>query len=555
MPHQPPSPSAPDVIVGVHGVSSERAGRTVLADISFVLGPRRRIGVIGPNGVGKSTLLEIIAGRLEPDSGTIDVDPAHSTIGLLAQEHHVHATETVREHLTRRVGVAEAEEELTRAAQSLSARESGAESRYDRALWRFSALGSGDIDARIESVLSSFGLAHAIDRRTSTLSGGEESKVALASMELSRFDVTLLDEPTNDLDFAGLDRLEAWVGSLGGPMVIVSHDREFLARCVTEVLEIDEFAHTATFYGGGYESYLVERDVARHHAREAFELYESRRLTLEHRAQRQREWAVSGVKREKKSPRDNDKAQRDFRINRTEKLAGRVRRIEKSLENLERVDSPFEGWNLSFSIAEAPRSGDVVARLVDAVVTRGLFSLGPIDLEVAYADRISLTGPNGSGKSTLVRAILGACALERGQRWVGPSVVTGVIGQDRRELRSDAHLSDIVTKRCSMTLSQSRSLLAKFGLGADHATRAASTLSPGERTRAELAIFQGRGVNLLVLDEPTNHLDLPAIEQLEQALAAFAGTLVMVTHDRRLLANVASNRRLELRDGQLQPGA
>ena len=551
MPRHHFAPPSSFVSLEVQRVSCERAGREVLHEVSFIVAPGRRVGVIGPNGVGKSTLLEIIAREREPDTGRVEVDPPSATIGLLAQEHARDDHETVRELLARRSGALEANEELARAARALAEGAPGAPARYERALARYEALGAGDVDARIDAVLDALGLRGASERRSGTLSGGERSKVALAAMEVSRFDVTLLDEPTNDLDFDGLERLESWVRSLGGPLVIVSHDREFLARTVTDVLEIDEFSRRGTLYTGGYESYLAERDTARRRAREAFEVYERRRETLEARAQRHREWAVAGVKREKKSPRDNDKAQRDFRINRTEKQASRVRRVENALENLEAVEAPFEGWNLRFSIAQTQRSGDTVVRLVRARVDRDGFTLGPLDLVVGFGDRIALTGPNGSGKTTLVGALLGTLELTSGERWSGPSVVTGLLGQDRRALRTKADLVSVVSERCALGLSEARSLLAKFGLRADQATRPTRTLSPGERTRAELAIFQGRGVNCLVLDEPTNHLDLPAIEQLEEALDRYSGTLIMVTHDRRLLERVHATRRLELRAGQL----
>ncbi len=255
------------------------------------------------------------------------------------------------------------------------------------------------------------------------------------------------------------------------------------------------------------------------------------------------------MRKEIKNPRDHDKAQRDFRINRTENLAHKARQTERAMENLEVVEKPFEGWDLRFSISEARRSGNVVVELVDAVVTRSNFQLGPVNLEMNWGDRMALTGINGSGKSTLVAALLGTVELASGTRRVGPSVVTGVLGQDRRALGAEHDLARYVQERSGLTKSETRTVLAKFGLGAQQVTRPTQLLSPGERTRAELAIFQARGVNFLVLDEPTNHLDLPAIEQLESALRDFAGTLLLVTHDRRLLDAVAITRSIELKDG------
>jgi ATPase subunit of ABC transporter with duplicated ATPase domains len=210
------------------------------------------------------------------------------------------------------------------------------------------------------------------------------------------------------------------------------------------------------------------------------------------------------------------------------------------------VDKPWEGWQLDFRIEQAPRAGAVVARLTGAVVERGTFHLGPVDLELGWAERVALVGPNGSGKSTLVAALLGRIELARGERWMGPSVVVGELGQDRSGIGSNRSIVERTIERCGLTMSDARSLLAKFGIGTDQVERSSSSLSAGERTRAQLAMFQGLGVNFLVLDEPTNHLDLPAIEQLESAMAGFGGTLLLVSHDRQLLEAVDLTRTIEL---------
>jgi ATPase subunit of ABC transporter with duplicated ATPase domains len=544
------------------GVSHDLGGRAVLRDVSLTVGPDARIGVVGPNGVGKSTLLRILVGALVPDAGTVVRDPPLSTVGYLAQERDDGGAATVRELLARRTGVAGADAELTAAAAGLASGGDAAAERYGRALARFEALGVADLDARADRLLDDLGLGTAdADRAPGELSGGQRAKVALAAVELSRFDVTLLDEPTNDLDFAGMDRLQAWIDRLPGGLVVVSHDRAFLERTVDSVLELDEHARTGRLFGGGWAGYRAERATERAHAEEAYGRYDRERERLGARAEQQRNWATAGVRREATAPRDNDRAQRGFRLNRTEKLASKARQTERALESLEQVDKPWEGWQLRFTIEQAGRSGDVVARLSGAVVRRGPFTLGPVDLEIGWGDRLAVTGPNGSGKSTLVAAVLGTVALDRGARWMGPSVVAGVLGQERtgpgvhgEGAPAGAAVGDLLrsfTRATGMSDPEARSLLAKFALGAEQVTRPAASLSPGERTRAELALFQARGVNLLVLDEPTNHLDLPAIEQLESALAGYTGTVLLVSHDRRLLESFATTRRLALADGRV----
>jgi ATPase subunit of ABC transporter with duplicated ATPase domains len=331
-------------------------------------------------------------------------------------------------------------------------------------------------------------------------------------------------------------------------MVVVSHDRAFLERVVTEVLEIDERHRTGTRYGGGWTSYLDARSTARRHAEESYAEYQDQRSTLTSRAQREREWAREGVAKAKRAAKDNDKIQRKAKVNTTEQLAARASRTERAMERLDEVEKPWEGWELRLDFAMAPRAGAVVARLTHAVIERGTFRLGPIDLEIGWGERVALLGANGSGKTTLLDALLGRLPLTEGDRWVGPGVVIGELDQ-RRLAFDDAggrSLLDVFADRSGLLAKEARTLLAKFGLVAEHVLRPAASLSPGERTRAALALLMAKGTNWLVLDEPTNHLDLPAIEQLEQALATWGGTVLLVTHDRRFLESLHVTRTIEL---------
>jgi ATPase subunit of ABC transporter with duplicated ATPase domains len=533
-------------------VSRALGERIILSNISVTIGVETRLGVVGPNGVGKSSLLRLLAKLDRPDSGGVEISPRTAAVGYLAQEPERSNKEDVRAYLDRTTGVAAAEEALQSTATALSLNEPGATNAYADALEQWQAIGAADLDARIGTVLEELGLPpRVLELPMAALSGGQAARVALAAILLSRFDVLLLDEPTNDLDFDGLARLEQFVTGYRGGLVIVSHDRAFLDHTVTSVLELDEHEHTALLYRGGWSSYLDERATTRRHAEERFANYHTERQTLLDRARREREWATQGVARAKRQPRDNDKAQRDFHLNRTEKLASRARRTDNALARLENVQKPWEGWELRFTISEAPRSGAVVVRLEHAVVERGSFRLGPIDLEIGWGERVALLGPNGSGKTTLLHALLGRLPLTSGERWIGPSIVIGELEQDRQALTAKATVLDSFLASTKLDTAAARSLLAKFGLGADQVSRPASTLSPGERTRAELAAFQSRAVNTIVLDEPTNHLDLPAIEQLEEALSGYEGTLLLVTHDRQLLEAVDVNRTIDLASWQL----
>ena len=532
-----------------------RGRQIVLDGVDLRAEPGQRIGVLGPNGVGKSTLLACLAGQLKPDTGTVELRPASATIGLLRQEPERVAGEDVRDMLWRRTGVRAADDSLEAAASDLAAGAPDTGDRYSNALDLWLALGAADLDARIATVWADLGLeAGRLGRDTTALSGGEAARVALAVLLLSRFDIVLLDEPTNDLDLDGLDRLERFVLSSPAAIVVVSHDRAFLERVVTHVVEIDEHTHRATRYGGGWHGYRDEKATSQRHALERFDTFTTQRDELRGRAQREREWATVGVKKAKKKP-DNDKHIKHHNIVSSEQLAGKAARTERAIERLQHVDKPWEGWRLSFRFGEGPRSGDLVARLDGAVVEAGAFRLGPIDLEIGWAERVAIVGSNGSGKTTLLAALLGRIELSSGTSRLGPSVVIGELDQARRRFDPSATGSLSMLRafidETGMTVADARTLLAKFGIDADRVERRSATLSPGERTRATMALLQARSANCLVLDEPTNHLDLPAIEQLELALAEFDGTVLLVTHDRRLLESVSVTRTLSLSEGRI----
>jgi ATPase subunit of ABC transporter with duplicated ATPase domains len=532
------------------GIGAGHGDRLLFSGLDLVVAPGDVIGLVGANGAGKSTLLRILAGLHPPDDGGVRLNPSSASVGHLPQEHDRRPGESVRAFLARRTGVSRAQREMDEAAQALSRSEAGAGDRYADALEVWLALGGADLDERSGAVATELGLALDLELDMTALSGGQAARVGLAALLLSRYDLFLLDEPTNDLDLDGLARLEQFVSGLRTGVVLVSHDREFLARTVTRVVELDLAQQEVNVYGGGYAAYLDEREAARRHAREAYDEYAETRSSLEERGHTQRSWMEKGVKNARRKAPDNDKIGRKFRTESTENQAAKARQTERMIERLEVVDEPRKEWELRMEIAAAPRAGAVVAVLRSAVVERGDFRLGPLDLQIDWADRMAVTGGNGAGKSTLLAALLGRLPLVAGSTSLGPGVVVGEVDQARGLFLGDEPLIDAFGAAVpDLVTAEVRTLLAKFGLRAAHVVRPAATLSPGERTRAALALLQARGVNLLVLDEPTNHLDLPAIEQLEQALDSYDGTLLLVTHDRRMLDVVRIDRRLEVVGG------
>ncbi|MFI6870112.1 ABC-F family ATP-binding cassette domain-containing protein [Nocardia sp. NPDC050406] len=539
------------------GLSAGHGERTLFEDLDLVLAPGDVIGLVGVNGAGKSTLLRMLADR-DAVEGEIALSPPDASVGYLAQEPERLAGETVMEFLARRTGVAEAQRVMDAAAERLG---EGGDDDYSPALERWLALGGADLEQRAAEVAADLGLSeslpHGLDTPMTVLSGGQAARAGLASVLLSRFDILLLDEPTNDLDLDGLARLEQFVTGIRVPLMVISHDREFLARTVNRIVELDLAQQQVGVYDGSYDSYLAEREIARRHAREAYEEFADTKAGLEARATMQRNWMEHGVRtarRKAKDPRkvDSDKAGRKMRAEATEKQASKVKQTLKRIERLDAVEEPRKEWELRMAIAAAPRSGTVVATLSNATVTRGDFTLGPITTQVDFGDRIVLTGDNGSGKSTLLAVLLGKTQPDSGSAALGSGVAIGEVDQARGLFRGTATLADTFSAQIpDWPEAEVRTLLAKFGLRGPHVLRPNDTLSPGERTRAALALLQARGVNLLVLDEPTNHLDLPAIEQLEQAVESFEGTLLLVTHDRRMLDNVRATRRWHMDSGQL----
>lgn len=536
------------------GLAGGYGHRTLFDGVDLTVSPGDVVGVVGANGAGKSTLLRILAGRDVPQAGTVSLAPADAFVGWLPQEHERVEGETVAAYIARRTGCAEATAEMDAAASDLGNLSiPGADDRYATALERWLASGAADLDERLPIVLADLGLELDADGILMTsLSGGQAARVGLAALLLSRFDIVLLDEPTNDLDLDGLERLEAFVRGLRGGVVLVSHDREFLARSVTRVLELDLAQNSHRIYGGGYDAYLEERATVRRHAREKYDEFAGKKADLVARARVQREWSSQGVRNAMKKNPDNDKIRRKAATESSEKQAQKVRQMESRIARLEEVDEPRKEWQLEFTIGAAPRSSSVVSTLNGAVVRQGSFTLGPVSLQVNAGDRIGITGPNGDGKSTLLRTILGRQTPDEGSAGLGSSVSIGEIDQARSLLVGSRPLADAFEALVpEMASGEVRTLLAKFGLKADHVLRPVDELSPGERTRAGLALLQARGVNVLVLDEPTNHLDLPAIEQLEQAIESYDGTLLLVTHDRRMLDAVSTNRRWHVEGGRV----
>ncbi|HEY3051329.1 MAG TPA: ABC-F family ATP-binding cassette domain-containing protein [Gaiellaceae bacterium] len=494
--------------LAAHDISVHRGADAILERVSLAVTPRSRIGVVGPNGRGKTTLLRALAGLEELDAGSVSRNPPSLQVGYLPQERDVTPGETVIAYFARRSA-----EEVT-----------------------------DEFLARVGAALRRVGLDVPLDRRVSELSGGQKSRTALASILLSRFDVYLLDEPTNDLDFAGLELLEGFASEVDGGVVVVSHDRAFLDNTVNRIVELESGTQRVHHYAGGWSEFEATRERARAEHERAFAQWSDERARFGELHRDRREQARAAGKQA-------DRRGTHALMSKTRAAARRIDWLER-----DRVEKPWQPWELKLDLVPTGRSGDLVVVLEDAVLVRGSFRLGPIDLDVRWGERISIAGPNGSGKTTLIDALLGRLPLASGMRRVGPSVMFGEIGQGRSLFADDEPLILSFCANSSLREGDARTLLAKFDLYAEHVLRPAGSLSPGERTRAELALQTARGVGCLVLDEPTNHLDLPAVEELERALSVYDGTLILVTHDRRFIERVGVTHVFEVSPAEPAPG-
>lgn len=529
--------------------------RPILRGISLVVAPGDCIGIVGPNGTGKTTLLRLLAGELVPEHGTVATNPPGATVGLLRQTLDVDPSATIASYIGQVSGSASIAAEFDQAVADVADDTPGAADRYDAALARFVASDVAGFDDRLRQQLDRVGLANLEPGRLlRELSGGQHTKVKLAAALLASFDILLLDEPTNDLDRQGLALIEQMVLDRKQGTVVVSHDRAFLERVVTSVYELDDHHHTGTRFNGGFQAWLQARDVAQQQHADDYAEYQDKRSRLRQRVQTHQEWSVRGASRAKKDKSEGDKFVRAHRIATSEKLAGKAKQTERALERLERnekVEAPWKPWELQLSFEAADRSSTEVAVLTNAVVERGDFTLGPVNVTLTAGDRVLITGDNGAGKTTVLRALFGHAPLTSGSQHVGPSVKTATLRQGRALFAEAPSLLRGFVDAVGCEAHEARSALAKLRLDVERIDRPVADLSPGEQTRAALGLFAALGSNVLVLDEPTNHLDLPAIEQLEAALDVFPHTILLVTHDRRLMENARTNRRWHLEGGKL----
>ncbi len=507
----------------------------VLKDVSWEVKAGDRIGLVGVNGAGKSTQMRIIAGLEEPSSGQV-VRKGDPRIAYLQQEFDVDPLRSVRQELFQAFGEAAEVLNRMRLVENEMATEQAADDaellnqlieELGRLQSRFEALHGYELEARIDKLLPTIGFTVELaERPVGDFSGGWQMRIALGKILLQDPDLLLLDEPTNHLDVETIQWLESYLLEQTVPLVVISHDRTFLDRVCNQIVATER--GISRTYLGNYSQHLEQKELERDATQAAYE-----------RQQKELGTQQAFIDR--------------FRASATRSTQAKSR--EKLLDKVERIEAPLEGTEgPRFQFPPAPRSGRLVASLKDlshSYDDRLLF-LGA-NLEVERGDRIALVGPNGAGKSTLLRFVLGLEQPEEGEGGIGEHNVIPAYFEQNQAEALDLNRTVIDTLFSAVpdwTQTQVRSLLGRFGLSNDSVFKNVGQLSGGEKARLALALMLVTPCNLLVLDEPTNHLDIPAKEMLEDAVRAYEGAALVVSHDRYFISRVA-NRIVELRDGEL----
>jgi ATPase subunit of ABC transporter with duplicated ATPase domains len=522
---------------------------TILADVSFVLSPGERVGLVGANGSGKTTLLRIIAGLEHADSGSVTFMPPDWTVGYLAQGLAFDPAETVAQVLAR----ANADHSEARAAmQHFAGLMANAESHqelaaatqsYAAAELRFEAAGGYELEPRLEAVLAGLGLAE-ISREmpVAHLSGGQKTRLGMAGLLIRQPGLLLLDEPTNHLDLDALGWLEDWLLQYRGAVLIVSHDRAFLDVVTQRTLVIAPDTHTLRDYPGNYSAYVdaVSQEIEQQWL--AYHNQQQEIAQLQNAARHLR--GLAKFRRGGKAD-TADKFAKGFFANRSAGTVGRAKQVERRIERLltdERIDKPARRWPLRVNFADDDSGARQVVQLQQVRMSFDEhILLQDISATLTHGQRVVLTGPNGAGKTTLLRLIAGELQPTAGDIRLGSGVKTGYYSQEQEILKGESCPYDTIRAVANnMDQTETRSFLHFFLFSGDAVSTKNSSLSYGERARLMLAVLVAQGCNFLLLDEPVNHLDITSREQFEAALDQFPGTVLAVAHDRAFIRRIAS---------------
>ncbi|MBN1964566.1 MAG: ABC-F family ATP-binding cassette domain-containing protein [Anaerolineae bacterium] len=524
----------------VNHVTKFYADQLILKDVSFIVNPGERIGLVGPNGCGKTTLLRIVMGQEHVSSGSVMWSPPDLRASYLAQSLDAPPGATLRDVLypqARRLEALEADLAGLSVRLGESPDDPAVASVYAETLAEIERLGAGYQPGGDEAILAGLDLADlSLDDPVDFLSGGQKTRLGLARVLLASPQLLLLDEPTNHLDIGALEWLEDWLAGFPGAALIVSHDRTFLDRTVTQIVALDDATHTASVYPGNYTAYIaaVVRGREKQWAQWRDQVVEVERLKRD--AQQTMARAVR-----KENATKNDQ-QRRYAKKVAKRAKAKEKRLERYLDDDERVEKPGLSWHMKLDFVDVPPGSQEALRLEELAVGYAADAplLTDITLTLHAGERIALIGPNGSGKTTLLRTIIGALPPLAGCVYKGPGTRIGYLAQEQETLDPAADALATILALGVMSETDVRSFLHYFLFTGDEVFVPVSELSFGERSRLMLAVLVAQGCNLLILDEPINHLDVPSRERFEQAMAAFDGTVLAVVHDRYFVDRFAT---------------
>jgi len=517
---------------------------TVLESVSFVVNPGERLGLIGPNGCGKTTLLRIIAGQEQPDEGSVQLNPPDLRLGYLEQGLDYAAADVVADFLqTGEAALDAAAARVEQLANGLATANGAEQTRlmkaYSEALAKLEILAESQTPLHeVEAMMAGLGLEDVpLDTPIANLSGGQKTRLGLARLLKHNPHVLLLDEPTNHLDIEALEWLEAWLRNYRGAALIVSHDRTFLDNTVSKILDLDPKTHTIVEYVGDYSDYIEawERDREKQWARWRDQQAEIRRIHQDIVRTRNQALSVEltttpgepGVRRIAKKV--------------ARKAQSRQKKLERYLESEERVEKPEPTWQMKLAFENTPESGRDVLVLQDvAIGYEGVELAEGIEQVLRAGERVAMLGPNGAGKTTLLRIVAGQLAPLAGEVRLGTNVKLGYFAQEQETLNPESTPFETIVKMAPMSETDARSFLHYFLFAGDEVFVPVGALSYGERARLALACLVATGCNFLMLDEPINHLDIPSRARFEQAMQAFEGTVLAVVHDRYFIRRFAT---------------
>jgi ATP-binding cassette subfamily F protein 3 len=537
-------------MLSVNRVSKTYGIQTILEDVSFIINSGDRVGLVGPNGCGKTTLLRIITGLERPDAGRVAMEPGVS-IGYLAQGLEPSFGATVGEVVRSGIdGLRAAQQKVETLAEQMS---TGSTSEamladYGEALERFEALGGYAVELRCEPILAGLGLQDiSLDTPVQRLSGGQRTRLGLARLLVTEPTLLLLDEPTNHLDISALEWLEEFLAAYRGAALVVSHDRTFLNNTVSRILSLDARTHRLTEYTGDYTDFELAKAAERDRQWMVWRDQQDEIARLEAAARHMRGLASyrKGGKADKTVNSDKFAAgKHGFFANRSLETSRKAKGIEQRIEKLlteDKIDKPKSTWQMKLDFGEMTRGGQIVVALEDVGQAFGEHVLfRHVDLTLRHGDRVALIGPNGTGKTTLLRAIVGELTPTEGRVRIGSGVRIGYMPQEHETLDPSATPLSTVQALTPMSETETRNFLHYFLFEGDEVFTPVGQLSYGERARLILAKLVVSGVNCLVLDEPVNHLDIPSRERFEAALDAFPGTVLVAVHDRAFIERFAS---------------